>query len=96
MDKPFIAFWVCAAMSLSGTTAFAENRTLDTKFNSVAEWAVNEGYGWMRVDGKVVFCRPEIATGTHIRGYQCVNQDQLVARWEAWKIGPRYSDFGPK
>ena len=91
MGKPFIGFLVCTAISLSGMSAFAENRTLDAKFNSVADWAVSEGYGWMRLDGKVVFCRPGIATGTHIRRYQCVNQDQLVARWEAWKIGPRYS-----
>ena len=93
MGKPFIGFLVCAAISLSGMSAFAENRTLDAKFNSVADWAVSEGYGWMRVDGKVVFCRPGIPTGTHIPRYRCVNQDQLVARWEAWKIGPRYTSF---
>jgi len=95
MDKRFIGFWVCAAMSLLGTTTFAENRTMDNKFNSVADWAVSEGYGWMRVDGKVLFCRSEIPTGTHIRGYQCVNRDELAARWEAWKSGSRYSSYRP-
>jgi hypothetical protein len=89
MGKPVIGFLVCAAISLSGMSALAENRTLDAEYNSVADWAVSEGYGLMRVDGKVVFCQPDLTTGTHVRMNQCVDRDELVARWESWKTGPR-------
>jgi hypothetical protein len=84
MDKRIMGLLASAALMLSGASAFAEERTFHPD-NSLADWAATEGYGWTKVDGNTVFCRPEVTIGTHIRKTECLNYQRLVARWEEWK-----------
>jgi hypothetical protein len=92
MDKRLFGLIASTAVVFAGSGALADNATLNAKYSSLAEWAIGEGYRWMQVDGKIVFCRPEITTGTHIKQEGCLTHSQLVAHWQAWKTGPNYYD----
>jgi hypothetical protein len=83
MDKRIIGFLATAVLVLSASLAFAEDHALHPN-NSLADWAAAEGYGWTKVDEKIEFCHAAMTTGTHIRRDECVNYQQLIARWEAW------------
>ena len=88
MDKRIFGLLASTAFLLVGPGAFAAEPKLESKYNSLADWAIGEGYGWRQVDGKIVFCRTVIITGSHIPHEGCLTPDQLVAQWQAWKTAP--------
>jgi hypothetical protein len=73
------AFMLCGV----STTVTADQPSRPSE--NFGDWASAEGYKWAKADGKIVFCRREVATGSHISMNTCVNYQNLVARWVEWK-----------
>ena len=89
MDKRLIWLFGSALLTFVGTAAGAEDRTKNAKQETLADWVVSEGYAWEKVDREILFCRVEIATGSHIRINRCIDQNQLETRWQASKSALR-------
>jgi len=83
MNSRFNGLLAITALTLLGTVAGADDRTTDGKSDPFVNWVVREGYAWKNVAGVVLFCREQIATGSHIRISRCVDLDQLKASWQA-------------
>jgi len=81
MDKRLVGLLAALASMVSGIP----KATADQAGNDLGDWASLEGYRWAKVDGEIVFCRSEIATGSHIPMSNCVDYQNLVDRWEQWK-----------
>ena len=102
MDKQIFGRLAFAGFLIVGLGTSAAEPTPPSKYDSLAEWAAGEGYGWIKAGGKIFFCRPEVRTGTHITQDVCLTPNQLAAKWQAWKMGPNHretqstSNFQPR